>query len=81
MVGAEGEIVGKRMKDGSVYAAGPQRYTGAVVANMTEMSPDGVVKGALNGANVPAFSVTEAEVLTGLLMVRVRVRVRGKGKG
>ena len=57
-VGAEGEIVGKRMKDGNVYAAGPQRYTGKVVANSTVMTPDGVVKGVLNGANVPAFEVT-----------------------
>ena len=57
-MGAEGEIVGTRMKDGNVYAAGPQRYTGKVVANSTVMTPDGVVKGVLNGANVPAFEVT-----------------------
>ena len=57
VVGAEGEIVGKRMKDGNVYAAGPQRFTGRIVANTTEMTPDGVVKGVLNGAAVPSFSL------------------------
>ena len=60
--------MGKRMKDGNVYAAGPQRYTGKVVANSTVMTPDGVVKGVLNGANVPAFEVVGAEVIIGRIM-------------
>ena len=77
--------MGKRMKDGNVYAVGPQRYTGSIVANATEMTPDGVVKGVLNGAAVSLETVartltpTPTPTLTltlTLTLTRTRTRTR-----